>query len=77
MATPTAILRAVLADLPVGSLRELALASKVPHSTLSRIRGGTLNASDAVARAVAEALDRWGRDSQAAARQLRAALRRR
>jgi DNA-binding LacI/PurR family transcriptional regulator len=73
MPTPTTILRALLSDLPVGSLRALAAAAGVPHSTLSRIRSGALDASDAVVDSVASVLERWGRDTTAAARRLRSA----
>jgi hypothetical protein len=74
MLTLTAVVRSILkAPLP-GSLRALGRAAGVPHSTLSKIKAGTLNASPEVARALAGALDHWTTQSRTAARRLRAAL---
>jgi transcriptional regulator with XRE-family HTH domain len=42
------------------SIRELAREAGVSHVTLLRIKNGTHPASPQVARAVADALDRWG-----------------
>lgn len=42
------------------SVATLARAAGVPQSTLARIQAGERNATPAVARAVARALDEWG-----------------
>ncbi len=43
-----------------GSIRALARASGVPHSTLVRIDAGSIEATPALARKVAGALESWG-----------------
>ncbi len=53
------------------SVAALALAAKVPQSTLSRIESGERNATPAVATAVAGALAQWGTDCTKAAKRLR------
>ena len=53
------------------SIRRLAVAADVPHSTLVRIQSGERAATLAVAEAVIEALEQWGNDCIRAARQLR------
>lgn len=57
-ALTTAVRRAI-AGAPC-SVAALAAAADVPQSTLARIRSGDRNATPAVARAVARALDQWG-----------------
>jgi hypothetical protein len=56
--TLTALVRRALREAPC-SLRALAREADVPHSTLVRIRGGSLNASPEVADALVKALERW------------------
>ncbi len=53
------------------SIRRLAVAADVPHSTLVRIQSGERAATLAVAEAVIEALEQWGKNCTGAARQLR------
>jgi hypothetical protein len=60
-----------------GSLRSLARAAGVAHSTLVRIRDGAFEGSPEITRVVANALDAAGTDCQRAARQLRRSLTRR
>ena len=57
------------------SVRALALAAKVPQSTLARIESDERNATPAVATAVAGALAQWGKDCTKAAERLRQATR--
>ncbi len=57
------------------SMRRLAVAAHVPHSTLVRIQSGERAATLAVAEAVSVALEQWGKDCTQAARQLRQATR--
>ena len=58
------------------SLRALANEAGLAPSTLSRIRSGKRSATPEVARAVAEALDRWGERCGELARSVRQAERR-
>jgi hypothetical protein len=53
------------------SLRTLAKAAGVPHSTLSRILRGKRKATPHVAASVARALDDWGSRCTSAARVVR------
>ncbi len=56
------------------SLRALAREAGVWHATLNRISRGELGASATVARAIAAALRRWGKQCLAAAERLDTAL---
>ncbi len=58
------------------SVRALALAAKVPQSTLARIESGERNATPAVATAVSKALAQWGKDCTKAAQRLHQAIER-
>ena len=53
------------------SIRRLAVVADVPHSTLVRIQSGERAATLAVADAVIQALEQWGKDCTRAAHQLR------
>lgn len=66
-------IRRVLAQAP-GSIRELAKAAGVPHTTLWRIQQGERDATPEVARAVAKALGRWAKGCESAERTLLQAL---
>jgi transcriptional regulator with XRE-family HTH domain len=57
-----------------GSLRTLARAARVPHSTLSQIMHGHREATEDVARKVAIALGRWSQDTRRAADRIRRTL---
>jgi hypothetical protein len=65
----TAAVRHALRQAPC-SVRALAREAGVPHSTLVRIQGGALNASPAVAGAIAQALLAWGQRCEALAAQV-------
>lgn len=54
-----------------GSLRALARASGVDVATLSRILSGQRVATPEVARKLADALERWSRETKEAARRIR------
>ena len=56
-----------------GSLRALARAASVNHSTLSRMRSGEVPLSANVVEAVARALEGWSADCADLARRLREA----
>ncbi len=66
------VFRRVLDEAP-GSLRELARAASVNHSTLSRMRSGEVPLSANVVEAVATALEGWGATCADLARRLREA----
>ncbi len=59
-----------------GSLRELARAAGVPHSTLVRIRSGKQLATEPVVEAVMGALRAWGGGCWGSYRHLKGELRR-
>jgi transcriptional regulator with XRE-family HTH domain len=65
--------RLALAEVP-GSLREIARAAGVPHSTLVRIRRGERDATRDVAKALATALGQWAADCRSAEERLRESL---
>ncbi len=68
----TRAVREVLSATSV-SLLQLGTLAGVPQSTLSRIRSGHLNATAAVAEALATALERLGTSFTQAARKIRSA----
>jgi hypothetical protein len=57
--------------------RALAREAGLAHSTLIRIRAGTLHATPAVAAKVAAALERWGERCNTAAGRLHSEIRKR
>jgi hypothetical protein len=57
------------------SLRTLAKAARVPHSTLSRILKGKRKATPQVAASIARALEQWGTRCTSAARGVRRTMR--
>ncbi len=61
-------------ELAPSSIRALAREAGVPHSSLVRIRQGVLRVTPGVARAVAEALEGWGKRCSGSARGIRSAL---
>ena len=65
--------RDALRDSPA-SLRALAREAGVPISTLSRILAGEREATENVARAVADALTKWGASCQGASSRILDAL---
>lgn len=69
----TRALRHALADAPV-SLRELGRRAGVSHAQLARIVAGQRNATPAVARAVADALDAIGAECVAGVARVRRSL---
>lgn len=68
---PALAIRRALTDLPF-SLRALARAADLPHSSLVRIRQGTLEPSAAVTAQLLTGLDRLGTHCQALAARIRA-----
>lgn len=71
--TLTRTVQAVLADPPL-TFRTLAARAGVSHSLLSLIASGKANATPAVARALADALEGHSQQTATAARRIRAAL---
>lgn len=71
--TLTRAVQAVLADPPL-TFRTLAARAGLSHSLLSLIASGKANATPAVARALAKALEAHSRETAAAAKRIRAAL---
>jgi len=72
----TATVQRALEQIPC-SVATLARAAGVPQSTLARIQAGERNATPAVARAVARALDQWSTSCARLARTIRRAYPRR
>jgi hypothetical protein len=58
-----------------GSVRQLAREAGIPHSTLVRIRAGSLGATPETVGQLAEALERLGAECKASSALLRKALR--
>ena len=69
----TRAVRHALANAPV-SLREIGRRARVSHAQLARIVAGERNATPAVARAVAEALDEISTECVACAARVRRSL---
>ena len=65
--------RRALTDAP-GSLRALSREAGVPHSTLVRIRQGDRGVTPEVAKALADALERWSDSCAAGASLVRSTL---
>jgi hypothetical protein len=74
MTTLSDAVRRAIRDAPC-SLRSLARAASVPHSTLVHITKREREATPAVAEAVAQALDQWSTRCKQAAHRIRQAKR--